>query len=175
MLVTQQVGQHERVEPVVFDRRHLVTLSGPGRNARRDWKDGMPPCLQVLHQQAFGPLHRDRQAAAKGGHLPVQLGQPSNVMPNSPLDQASPGQVHQAQLVLLSSPVNAGEHLEPWLITHLVLLDEYGSSRPISPDAHSGARSTTPTGQSRSATAGRDMSAVGPRTVTLTPVLSRRQ
>jgi hypothetical protein len=60
MLKAKGVGQHERVEPVVLDRGDLVTLPSPRRDPWRDRKHQVPGSLQVIHQQTFGPFHRNR-------------------------------------------------------------------------------------------------------------------
>src|SRR6266508_6922738 len=110
----------------------------------------MPTGLQVLDQQPFGPLDRDRKPCAKPAELLVELGQPGDVMGQADLASPGAGGVDHAQLVVAAAPVDADEHLLPvgvyWCL-HRVLLPRAATPGRARLDAHLGARSTTPTGQ----------------------------
>jgi hypothetical protein len=80
MLVLERVGQDECVEPVIFDRCHPVAFAGPGSDPRRYRKDGMAAVVQVLDEQAPGPLDRDRDPAGEPQQPPVQLGQAGDIV-----------------------------------------------------------------------------------------------
>src|SRR5690242_13417926 len=72
---------------------------------------------------------------------------------------------HDAQLMMCLTPVNPGERRPLGVdVVHCFVVLSSGPHRLMAtfPGAHSGARSTTPTGRSRSATAGRNGSAAGP-------------
>jgi hypothetical protein len=109
MFVSERVRQDERVEPVVFHRSHPVTFAGPGGDPRRHREDQMAAFLQALDQQPLRPLDRDRDRAGELPHLPVQLGQASDIMAHPDLSDALPRPVHDAQLMMLAAPVDSGE------------------------------------------------------------------
>lgn len=127
----------------------------------------MPLALQMLNEQALGSLDRDRQPITEPVQLPIELGQASDVVGSSQLQQPLAVMIEHTELMMLTAPVDAGEHRPGNLIGYTS-----SSNRPLTsladPSGRSfrcfrcPARGTTPTGQSRSATAGRDRSAAGP-------------
>ncbi len=82
----------------------------------------MAPRLQVLDEQAPGPLDRDRQPAPEAAHLPIQLGQARDIMRHPELLPSLARLINHAQLVMLSAPVDPGKPLPARAFSHPSLL-----------------------------------------------------
>ena len=80
VLVAQGVGDHERIEAVVLDCRDLVTLPGAGRDPRRHREHRVSYSLQMLDEQTFGSLDRDRQPVTEAAQPAIELGQAGDIV-----------------------------------------------------------------------------------------------
>ena len=126
----------------------------------------------MLHHECLGTFDRDRHSRTEPAQLSVEPDQAGNVRRHPQLGLSLPAGIDNADLVVLATPVDPGEH-RPLLIVmafeqassstigHRLVADPSGRSSRCS---HERTRDTTPTGRSRSATAGRDGSAAGTRT-----------
>ena len=142
--MAQGVGEHERVEPVVLDGSHFVTLPRPRGDARRYREHRVPGGLQMLYQQALGAFDRNGQPVTEAVEVPVELSQAADVMGNAQLQQTFAVGCDHAQLVVLTTPVDPGEHRplgrRRKLFPHASSFEVAASpSWPTSLDAHSGA------------------------------------
>jgi hypothetical protein len=111
MLVSQGVGEDERVEGIRLRRSEPVALPGPGRDLRRDAEDLDAEAVEMFDEEALGALDRDPDPSATAGDHLGERRQALEVMGDSSLLQPLPGVVDQADLVEAAAPVDTDEHL----------------------------------------------------------------
>lgn len=106
----ERVGEHERVEPVVLDRGDLVTFPRPRGDPRGHGEHRMTSRLKMLDEEAFRPFDRDRELGPEAVQVLVELVEPGDVVTDTGLEQSLSVGRENAELVVLTAPVDAGEY-----------------------------------------------------------------
>src|SRR5205809_5258948 len=106
VLVAQGVGDHERIEAVVLDCRDLVTLPGAGRDPRRHREHRVSYSLQMLDEQTFGSLDRDRQPVTEAAQPAIELGQAGDIVSYPRLQQPRAMTIDDTELMMLPAPID---------------------------------------------------------------------
>ena len=106
LLVTQRISEREGVEGVVFDGSHAVALTDAGGDPRADRVDLQAEGLEVLDEQAFGTLDRDRQVRAVGGQSLAELGEAGDVVGDLEARELTTTPVDDRHLMQAASPVD---------------------------------------------------------------------
>ena len=106
----ERVGEHERVEPIVLDCGNLVTLSRPSGDPRGYGEHRMPGRLEMLDEQSFGAFDRNRDLRSEADQILVELAESGDIVTDTGLEQPLPVGRDNAELMVVTTPVDAGEH-----------------------------------------------------------------
>jgi len=105
--------------------------------------------LQVLHQESLCPLERYGNTLTVSCELTDELLESGDVVVDPKLELRASVGVHDAELMLVPTPVDAGEDATFLYRIHRTSNPGRAISVADPPDAHPGARGTTPTGRSK--------------------------